>query len=151
MSIAQLNNNYMLQSWLLDLVVIDGTLDHSFTEIDSGIWLIISADGIPRPFSTTECTNLNNPSWNFPARMILQFCDVHRAYLYVTLCTRKPHSESVQCIGRSKIGLRNLPIGSPKTFTFPLMFTRNATQVAMTVRITATLSNLNQSNEMRNN
>ena len=132
----------MFQSWVLDLIIKDGVMEGDQQNLHSGLWLIISADGIPRPFATTECQYCQKPSWNFPARLILQFYDLKRAYLYVTLCTRGSTANSVDCIGRSRIGLRSLPIGSPKTFHFPLMEPHNAAQTVMTLRITATLSSL---------
>ena len=132
----------MFQSWVLDLIIRDGVMDAGQPDLKSGMWLIISADGIPRPFATTECEYSHTPSWNFPARLVLQFGNIQRAYLYVTLCTHGETANLVNCIGRSRIGLRSLPIGSPKTFHFPLMEPLNAANSVMTLRITATLSSL---------
>ena len=132
----------MIQSWVLDLIVKDGIMDPNQQATNAGVWLIISADGISRPFSTTESLDYQNPSWNYPARLILQYIDVKRSYLYVTLCTHGKTDNSVQCIGRSRIGLRYLPVGSPKTLSFPLMEPHNAVQEVMKIRITATLSSI---------
>ena len=140
----------MFQSWILDLIIKDGKIDSNQPHLNGGLWLIISADGIPRPFATTETPFSLNPTWNFPARLILQLNDLCRSYLYVTLCT-KGINGNVICLARSRIGLRSLPIGTPKTFQFPLMQSGNAAQPVMTIRITSTLSSLSPNNTMKKN
>ena len=141
----------MLQSWILDLIIKDGKTESNCPKLGTGIWLIVSADGIPRPFSTNESTDFNNPSWNFPVRIILHLIDLHKSYLYFTLCTKDPKTEEIICVGRSRIGLRFFPFGSPKTIDFPVMQTDNASKTVLLLRITASLSNLEENLPHRNN
>ena len=146
-----IKNNNMLQSWILDLIIRDGKIETNCPKLNSSMWFVVSADGITRPFSTNESKDANNPSWNFAARMILQFTDIQRSYIYFTLCTKDPQTQEIVCIGRSRLGLRAFPIGSPKTFVFPVMRTENASRSVLSLRVTATLSNLDYDLHNRNN
>lgn len=123
----------------------DGSANDLGPRVNGGLWLIVNADGIPRPFSTTEVPSSNHPVWNFPARMILQFNDVSRSYLYITLCTHGFNGTSVEVLGRSRIGLRALPVGSPKIFEFPIMHPSNSAQIVLNCRVKATLSSITAS------
>lgn len=127
------------------MIIMDGTVGDLNPPPMGAVWLIVSADGIPRPFSTTACGFSNHLTWNFPARLILQFNDVSRSYMYVTLCTHGMNGTSVEVLGRSRIGLRALPIGSPKVFEFPIMHPSNSAQVVLNCRIKATLSSITAS------
>ena len=131
-----------IPTWVLDIVVKDGTISKSYNLLDLPLWFVISADGAQQPFSTSQTTASASPSWDFPRRLILQLQDISSAYLYFTLCTYGGGGTGVQAIARSRIGLKHLPIGSPKQFTFPLMHARNSTSEVMQLRVIATLSEL---------
>lgn len=130
----------MATSWILDLVVKDAEMGPGMSNLKTPLWFVLSADGLMQPIQTTQAIPCQKPKWDFPARMILTLSDLSRAYLYVTLATYKVGADGVQAIARSRIGLRSLPIGSPKKFKFPLMQSNNSANLAATVSFVATLS-----------
>ena len=69
---------------------------------------------------------------------ILLFPDISHAYLYVTLCTFDENN-TILPLARSRVSLRNLPIGSPKTFKFPLLNPHDESE-SVILRCVATLS-----------
>lgn len=131
-----------MPTYVLDLYVKDAETDSEISNVKTPLWFILHADGYPQPIATTQAIPCKNPKWNFPVRLILTLNDISAAYLYITLATFKIGSESSLALARSRIGLRALPIGSPKQFQFPLMSTANATKIAAKVTFLATLSEL---------
>lgn len=57
---------------------------------------------------------------------------------HYTLCTFDDKNE-IHPLARSRVSLRNLPIGSPKTFKFPLLNPHNESE-SVILRCVATLS-----------
>ena len=123
--------------WILDLVVKDATIGEEIPDLEKPIWFVVLADGMKQPFSTKQVPFSRQPSWNYPARLVLQFPDISKAYLYVTLCTFGENE--ILPLARSRVSLRNLPIGSPKVFKFPLLTPENDVETA-TIRCVGTLS-----------
>ena len=130
----------MIDTWILDLVIKDAEMGPDTQNLNTPLWFVIKADGLPQPVHTSQALPSSNPQWNFPVRLILQLNDISRAYLYVTLCTFKPGFEGPTAIARSRIGLRSMPIGSPKQFKFPLMLSVNPNSLAAHACFMATLS-----------
>ena len=127
----------MQHSWILDLVIKDAAIGEEIPDFDKPIWFVVLADGMQQPFSTKPVNFSRNPSWNTPARLVLHFSDISKAYLYVTLCTFGENE--ILPLARSRVSLRNLPIGSPKVFKFPLLTPENDVEAA-TIRCVGTLS-----------
>lgn len=127
----------MLSSWILDLVVKDATLTDEANPKKTPMWLVVLADGMQQPFSTEKVNYSKEPQWNCPARLVLRFPDISCTYLYITLCTFD--NNSIVPLARSRVALRNLPIGSPKTFKFPLL-TQGSDSESVILRCVATLS-----------
>ena len=127
----------MQHSWILDLVIKDATINNKITDLKTPIWFVVLADGMQQPFSTNQVQFSRTPSWNYPARLVLHFLDISRAYLYVTLCTFG--NNEILPLARSRVSLRNLPIGSPKVFKFPLLTPQNDEE-AVSFRCVGTLS-----------
>ncbi|EAY21768.1 hypothetical protein TVAG_237940 [Trichomonas vaginalis G3] len=130
----------MKSSWILDLIIRDGEFYGNPDKIEGSMWFVLAADGYPQPFSTQPCSASQKLKWDFPYRLTLQINDINRAYLYVTLCTYGPKGFGVEALGRSRFGLRSLPLGSPKQFSFPIMDSKNSANEIMSVRVVATLS-----------
>lgn len=130
----------MASSWILDLVVKEAEMGPGLENLQTPLWFILTADGLNQQIPTTQAIPCKKPKWDFPARMILTLSDISRAYLYVTLTTFNVGANGTYALARSRIGLRSLPIGSPKTFKFPLMQSSNGANVAATVTFVATLS-----------
>ena len=129
----------MLSTWVLDLVIIDGDTPDDMLPIKTPLWLVISADGIPQPFSSSTAEFSQRIRWNYAVRLILQVADIGRSYMYFTLCTSDSSPSGVRPLARSKIGLRCLPVSSPKRFTFPLMSISNGAQQIINLSVLATL------------
>lgn len=128
-----------MSSWILDLVIKDAEINEDLASTKSPIWFVVQADGLQQPFSTKQVQYSRTPSWNYPARLVLKVSDISQAYMYVVLCTFGPDN-IINPLCRARVGLRNLPIGSPKTFKFPLMQIDNNEWESATVRCVATLS-----------
>ena len=124
---------------VLDLIVKDAIISNNIQEISTPLWIVINVDGLERPFSTNVATGGSHPVWNFPVRVVIQVPDVSKAYLYATLCTYGPNHQGSVPVARSRIGLRALPRGSPKQFSFPLMRTQNGAQELASLTLAATL------------
>jgi hypothetical protein len=129
--------------WILDLVVKDATL--TIDRISTPLWFIISADGLPQPFATPPASIASGPSWNYPARLLLSTPDLNSCYLYVTLCTYGPGNQGVFQLARSRIGLRAIPRGAPKQFSFPLMRCQNGAQEMARLCLCAAISPVSRS------
>ena len=126
-------------NWIIDLVIKDAEIHDGVNHSNTPIWFVVIADGVPQPFSTPQVQNSKNPTWNYPARLVLKSLDISKSFLYVALCTSGPNNVNIPLCS-ARISLRNLPIGSPKSFKFPLMLTNKADTEACTVRCAATLS-----------
>lgn len=109
------------------------------SNITSPLWLVIKADGLEQPVQTNQTIPCINPCWNFAIRLILELPDISPAYLYFSLCTFKNSFDTPIAIARSRLGLRSMPIGSPKQFKFPLM-AANSNVIAADLTCIATLS-----------
>lgn len=130
-------------SWILDVVIKNAQLSANFPDPSKSFWLLINADGIPHPFSTpqvqpqkkchpSDAANLASCQqsvlvleWNCPARIVLDgslLRDFSTGYLYVSLCSYNNDQTDIVSLAHSRISLRVLPFGSPKTLYFPLYF-----------------------------
>jgi hypothetical protein len=79
-------------------------------------------------------------SFQFPVRVLFRVDDISSAYFFAQLCTVHPLTVDRRPIGRSKVALKSLPVGSPKRFRFPVLsLVNNAIRVAE-MTLTATLS-----------
>ena len=138
---------HMFSPYLLDLVIKDGEFKVQLDSYVSTLWFLISADGLQNAFSTPQSPLSENPSWDYPSRMIIQPPNIMQAYLYVTLCTYAPNGQDVIAIARSRVGLRSLPFSNPRQFKFPLMSAKNTAQEVMSLNVIATLSQLERKHE----
>lgn len=123
----------------LDIVVKDAVISSDIQEITTPLWIVFYVNGLSAPFSTERATGGRHVVWNFAARVVLSNIDVRAAYLYTTLCTYGPGNQGVIALARSRVGLRSLPTGTPREFTFPLMREQNAAQVFANLSLQATL------------
>ncbi|OHT13689.1 hypothetical protein TRFO_16126 [Tritrichomonas foetus] len=139
-----------MSSYILDLVIGKGNLMIPMNSA-SPMWFVISADGLQHPFSTPSVNASEKPEWNHKVRLILNIEDLSRAYIYFTLCTYSPNGRDVIAIGRSRVGLRNLPKGHPKQFMFPLMSPSNSAQEAMRINVIASFSQFSQQRNVNSN
>ena len=132
----------MKGTWILDVIIKDGTFVGNASDIESAMWFVVSADGSPQPFSTNQTSYSEKPSWNYPARLILELSDINRAYIYLTLCTYGKNGNGVVAVARCRLGLRYFPLGSPKQISFPLMHVKNSSLEVINLRVEATLSKI---------
>lgn len=128
------------KTWILDIVIKDGDYIWSSNEVENGMWLVVSCDGAPQPFSTNQVAFSDKPQWEFPFRLCLEFHDIGKSYLYFTLCSFQLNGQGIRPVARSRIGLYSMPIGSPKQFSFPLYHAMNSACKVITLRVIATLS-----------
>ena len=126
--------------FFLDIIVKDATMSNDIPDISAPLWVVFHVDGLSEPFSTQMATGGKRVAWNFAARIVLGKIDIKVAYLYATLCTYAAGNQSVVALARSRIGLRSLPTGSPRQFTFPLMREENGAQVFAHLCLQATLA-----------
>jgi hypothetical protein len=130
---------------VLDLILNDAQLNPSaIEEIHGPLWFVISADGLASAFATPLRSISSGLQWNFRARLLIKIPDIQNSYLYMTLCTYGPSGEGSVAVARSRIGLRSLPMGVPKQFSFPLMRSQNGAQEMAKVRLCATASPVNR-------
>lgn len=130
----------MASGVLLDVIVKYANISDHIQPITTPLWVVLHVDGLQSPFSTERAPG-DRPVWNFAARIVLQDIDISRAYLYATLCTYGPHNQAI-ALARSRIGLRSLPTGSPRQFSFPLMRQENGAQVFADLCLAATLAHV---------
>lgn len=138
--IQRQRSDTMASGVLLDVIVKYATISDTIQPITTPLWVVLHVDGLQAPFSTERATG-DRPVWNFAARILLQGIDISRAYLYATLCTYGPHNQAI-ALARSRIGLRSLPTGSPRQFSFPLMREANGAQVFAELSLAATLAHV---------
>jgi hypothetical protein len=117
--------------------------DVSAKDVHGAIWLVIFADGLDAPFSTTPRTVTSGKTFNFPARLLLKVPDVQNAYLYVTLCTYGPDGTKAIPLAKSRVGLRSLPQQFARAFRFPLMKYQNGAQPMAHLSLEARMQPIN--------
>lgn len=129
-----------MANYILDMIVNEGSFTHKLADSDKPVWVMFKVDGTNTSIATPKVQFSANPVWNYKIRLTPQVTALENAYMYVNLCTLSNHSDQVISVAVSKVGLKNLPVGNPRTFKFPLMSTTNTAIQVGHLKLTATIS-----------
>lgn len=127
-------------TYILDMVVNEGQFTHALTSPNKPIWIMFKVDGTNSSISTPKVMFSAKSTWDFKLRVTPQISSLEKAYIYVNLCTLSEKGDQVVSVAVSKVGLKNLPVGNPRSFKFPLMSTTNTAIQVGQLKLTATIS-----------
>jgi hypothetical protein len=125
----------MSSKFILDLVLNEVEFSENVQRFTSCIFLDLKSDGRDEQIRVASTTTTARANWDFPVSLGLTLEDLSRSYIFATLRTADRRS-----IGRAKIALRALPVGSSRRFRFPVISASNNTIIVAKVTLTAMLS-----------
>lgn len=136
-----------MPTYILDLLIRRAQLKQACNGLVRPVWLMVKSDGVHQAFNTNTVSPSQTMQFESPARLILNIQNIKESVLQVSLCTLDESYHQTIVVASSQILLSSLPFLNPKTISFPLMSTRNMTQTAAIVTMTATISLLPSAND----
>ncbi|EAY08281.1 hypothetical protein TVAG_401350 [Trichomonas vaginalis G3] len=129
--------------YLLDFIVNNATFTDELPIPKDPIYAIFQADGLNESIATKPIQPQEKITWNHPVRAVLNLESLSQAHMYAQLCTLQenpPNKPSPYPIGYARIKLKSFPVGTPATFSFPLLNPSNTAITIATMSMTANIT-----------